>query len=144
MSEIRKFQVTFDCAEPERLARFWCEVLGYVVPPPPEGFATWDDYKSSQPPEERDSWFACLDPTGVGPRLYFQRVPEGKVVKNRVHLDVRVGTGLVGEERLAALEAECARLVPLGAVHVQTLYADGVNESCIPMQDIEGNEFCID
>ncbi|MEV6563903.1 VOC family protein [Streptomyces kronopolitis] len=58
------------------------------------------------------------------------------------HLDVRVGTGLVGEERLAALEGECARLLPLGAVHVQTLY-DG-EDSCIPMLDIEGNEFCID
>ncbi|WUX12429.1 hypothetical protein OG207_03340 [Streptomyces sp. NBC_01439] len=45
-------------------------------------------------------------------------------------------------ERLAALEAECARLVPLGAVHVRTLY-DGT-DSCIPMLDIEGNEFCID
>ncbi|WP_329251899.1 hypothetical protein OG417_07960 [Actinoallomurus sp. NBC_01490] len=44
----------------------------------------------------------------AGPRLFFQRVPEGKVVKNRVHLCVRVGTGRVGEERLAALEAECA------------------------------------
>lgn len=97
MTSIKKFQVTFDCAEPERLARFWCEVLGYVVPPPPEGFATWEDYKSSQPPEQRDSWFACIDPTGVGPRLYFQRVPEGKAAKNRVHLDVRVGTGLVGK-----------------------------------------------
>ncbi|MEV6618454.1 VOC family protein [Streptomyces sp. NPDC051051] len=63
-------------------------------------------------------------------------------LRNRVHLDVRVGTGLVGEERLAALEAECARLVPLGAVYVRTLY-DG-NDACIPMLDIEGNEFCID
>jgi hypothetical protein len=144
MSAIKKFQVTFDCAEPERLARFWCEVLGYVVPPPPEGFATWDAFKRSQPPEQRDSWFACIDPSGVGPRLYFQRVPEGKTVKNRVHLDVRVGTGLVGEERLAVLEAECARLVAIGAVHVRTLYADEENESCIPMLDIEGNEFCID
>lgn len=142
MTSIKKFQVTLDCAEPERLARFWCEVLGYVVPPPPEGFVTWDDFMGSQSPEERDSWFACIDPSGVGPRLYFQRVPEGKAAKNRVHLDVRVGTGLVGEERLAALEAECARLVPLGAVHVQTLY-DG-NDACIPMLDIEGNEFCID
>ncbi|WP_405594172.1 VOC family protein [Streptomyces sp. NBC_01410] len=142
MASIKQFQVTFDCAEPERLARFWCEVLGYVVAPPPEGFATWDDFKRSQPPEQRDSWFACSDPSGVGPRLYFQRVPEGKAAKNRLHLDVRVGTGLVGKERLAALEAECARLVPLGAVHVRTLY-DG-NDSCIPMQDIEGNEFCID
>lgn len=78
----------------------------------------------------------------MGPRLFFQRVPEGKAVKNRVHLDVRVGTGLVGEERLAALEAERARLEPLGAVHVQTLY-DG-HDACIPMLDIEGNEFCID
>ena len=144
MSAIKKFQVTFDCAEPERLARFWCEVLGYVVPPPPKGFVTWDDFKRSLPSDQRDAWFACVDPSGVGPRLYFQRVPEGKAVKNRVHLDVRVGTGLVGKERLAALEAECSRLVPLGAVHVRTLYADAENESCIPMLDIEGNEFCID
>jgi len=144
MSAIKKFQVTFDCAEPERVARFWCEVLGYVVPPPPEGFATWDDYKGSQPPEKRDSWFACVDPSGVGPRLFFQRVPEGKVVKNRLHLDVRAATGLVGEERLAALEAECARLLPLGGTRVRLLRADGFNESCLVMQDVEGNEFCLD
>ncbi|MFF3446536.1 VOC family protein [Streptomyces sp. NPDC002667] len=144
MSSVRQVQVTFDCAEPERLARFWCEVLGYVVPPPPKGFATWDEFKSSRSPEDRDAWFACVDPENAGPRLYFQRVPEGRVVKNRVHLDVRVGTGLVGAERLAALEAECARLVALGAVHVRTLVADDENESCIPMQDIEGNEFCLD
>ncbi|MDC0772470.1 VOC family protein [Streptomyces sp. HD] len=144
MSVIRKFQVAFDCAEPERVARFWCEVLGYVVPPPPDGFATWDEFKASQPSEDQGSWFVCGDPSGVGPRLYFQRVPEGKVVKNRVHLDVRVGTGLVGEERLAVLEAECARLVELGAVRVGLLTADGVNESCIVLQDVEGNEFCLD
>ena len=67
----------------------------------------------------RVRWFACVDPSGAGPRLFFQRVPEGKVVKNRLHLDVRVGTGLVGDERLAALEADCARLVALGAVRVR-------------------------
>ncbi|MGV9900241.1 VOC family protein, partial [Streptomyces tendae] len=94
MSPIRQVQVTFDCAQPERVARFWCEVLGYVAPSPPEGFATWDDYNGSLPPADRDAWFACSDPSGAGPRLFFQRVPEGKVVKNRVHLDVRVGTGL--------------------------------------------------
>ncbi|MFG2111890.1 VOC family protein [Streptomyces sp. NPDC048718] len=141
---IKKFQVTFDCAEPERLARFWCEVLGYVVPPPPEGFATWEAHRDALPPEERDTAFACLDPSGVGPRLLFMKVPEGKAVKNRVHLDVRVGTGLVGEERLAALETECARLEALGAVRGTLLRADGVNESCQNMQDIEGNEFCLD
>ncbi|MFI5820534.1 VOC family protein [Streptomyces rishiriensis] len=144
MTSIRQFQVTFDCAEPERVARFWCEVLGYVVPPPPEGFDTWDAYDRSLPPGERGAWFACSDPSGVGPRLFFQRVPEGKTAKNRVHLDVRVGTGLVGEERLAALQAECARLVALGATCVQVLLADEDNESCIAMQDVEGNEFCVD
>ena len=57
---------------------------------------------------------------------------------------MRVGAGLVGEERLATLEAESARLVALGAVRVRLLRADGYNESCIVMQDIEGNEFCLD
>ncbi|MCM6773753.1 VOC family protein [Nocardia sp. CDC159] len=125
MASVKQVQITFDCAEPERLARFWCEVLGY-------------EYQG----EHRGS--ACVDPSGVGPRLYFQQVPEGKVVKNRVHLDVSVGAGLVGEERVAALEAECARLVALGAVRVRLLRSDGVYESCLVMQDIEGNEFCLD
>jgi len=144
MVSVRQVQVTFDCAEPQRVGRFWCEVLGYVVPPPPEGFDGWEEYELTLPAERRGASFACVDPTGVGPRLYFQRVPEGKVVKNRVHLDVRVGTGLVGAERLAALEAECARLVELGAVQERILYADEENESCIVMQDLEGNEFCLD
>jgi catechol 2,3-dioxygenase-like lactoylglutathione lyase family enzyme len=121
---VKEFQVTFDCADPERVARFWCEVLGYVLH---EEYAV-----------------VALDPTGVGPRLYFQKVPEGKVVKNRVHLDVRVGTGLVKAERLAALEAECTRLEALGATRGQLLVADEENESCQNMQDIEGNEFCLD
>ncbi len=144
MAPVREIQVTFDCAEPERVGRFWCEVLGYEPPSTPEGFATWGDFQLSLPSEERGSWFACRDPHGVGPRLYFQRVPEGKVVKNRVHLDVRVGTGLVGAERLAALEAECARLLPLGATRLRLLVADEENESCLVMQDVEGNEFCLD
>src|SRR5215475_5813511 len=73
MASVKQIQVTFDCAEPERVARFWCEVLGYVVPPPPEGFATWDDFDQALPPEQQGSAFACVDPSGVGPRLYFQR-----------------------------------------------------------------------
>src|ERR1700761_9688099 len=86
MASVKQFQVTFDCAEPERVARFWCEVLGYVAPPPPEGFAAWDDFTRTLPPEERGSWFACTDPAGVGPRLYFQRVPEGKTATMRLCL----------------------------------------------------------
>jgi hypothetical protein len=143
MTSVKQFQVTFDCAEPERVARFWCEVLGYVVPPPPEGYATWDEFDHT-PPERQGSTSACVDPSGAGPRLFFQRVPEGKVVKNRLHLDVRVGTGLVGQERLAALEGECARLLPLGATRVRLMLADEENESCLVMADVEGNEFCLD
>ncbi|SDS07260.1 hypothetical protein SAMN04488570_1067 [Nocardioides scoriae] len=144
MATVREFQVTFDCAEPERVARFWCEALGYVVPPPPEGFASWDEFAATLPPEQQDGAFACVDPTGKGPRLFFQRVPEGKTAKNRLHLDVRVGTGMVGQERLDALEAECARLLEAGATRVRLMEADGVNESCLVMQDVEGNEFCLD
>ncbi|MHB9756726.1 VOC family protein [Streptomyces sp. BYX5S] len=129
MTTIKKVQITFDCAEPVRVARFWCEVLGYVMPPGAD---------------EDESWSAAADPKGEGPRLYFQRVPEGKVAKNRVHVDVRAGIGLVGDERLAVLEAEAARLVALGATHDKTLYADEENESCINMRDVEGNEFCLD
>ncbi|MET9345545.1 VOC family protein [Streptomyces termitum] len=133
MASIKKFQVTIDCADPVRLARFWCEVLGYVIPAEDED----EDPATVQ-------YFGCVDPTGEGPRVLFQRVPEGKVVKNRVHLDVRAGTGLVGEERLAVLTAERDRLVALGAVCDKVLLADGENESCINMRDIEGNEFCLD
>jgi hypothetical protein len=51
-------------------------VLGYVVPPPPEGFATWDDFDRALPPEHQGSALACVDPSGAGPRLFFQRVPD--------------------------------------------------------------------
>ncbi|MEU7586846.1 VOC family protein [Micromonospora sp. NPDC049230] len=143
-ASVEQVQITFDCAEPERVARFWCGV-GLPRAAAAEGvFATWDDFDRARPPEKQGSAFACADPTGVGPRRYFQRVPEGKVVKNRLHLDVRVGTGLVGDERLAVLEAECARLVALGATRVRLLTADEDDESCLVMQDVEGNEFCLD
>jgi hypothetical protein len=142
----REVQITFDVADPAAVARFWAEALGYQLQPPPPPFGTWEEALDAWgvPPEERNDRSAVVDPAGHGPRLFFQRVPEGKVVKNRVHLDVRVGTGLVGEERLAALEAECARLIPLGAARVRLLPADGFDESCLVMQDVEGNEFCLD
>ncbi|MCW2776428.1 MAG: hypothetical protein JWN17_153 [Frankiales bacterium] len=144
MAAVKQVQVTFDCAQPRAVAQFWKAVLGYVDPPVPAGFASWDDYDASLPEERRGHGWACQDPDGVGPRLYFQRVPEGKVVKNRVHLDVRVGTGLRGDERVAALETEAARLTAAGARTVELLRADAFNESCLVMQDVEGNEFCLD
>ncbi|HTJ66647.1 MAG TPA: VOC family protein [Actinospica sp.] len=131
MAKVKTVQVTFDCANPRAVGEFWEAVLGYVSSP-----------ALAENPDV--GWWACQDPEGVGPRLYFQRVPEGKVVKNRVHLDVRVGTGLTGAERVAALETEAARLVALGATRGLLLVADEENESCLGMQDVEGNEFCLD
>jgi hypothetical protein len=150
----RDLQITFDCHDPRSLSSFWSAVLGYVIPGPPgvpldEGddpLAAWDVFleRIGVPESERNSRSAIEDPDGTGPRVFFQQVPEDKVVKNRVHLDVRVGTGLVGQERLDALEAEAVRLEALGASRVQLLVADGFNESCQVMQDVEGNEFCLD
>ena len=144
MASIKQVQVTFDCEHPPRVARFWCEALGYVMPDPPDGHDSWDDYERALAPDDQGAWAACTDPTGAGPRLFFQRVPEGKVVKNRLHLDVRAGTGLVGQERVDTLEAEGARLVALGATRVHLLPANDEDESCLVMQDVEGNEFCLD
>ena len=144
MDTTRQVQITFDCREPATVAEFWKAALGYVDPPVPPGFDSWEDVDASLPEEERGSTWACQDPAGVGPRLFFQRVPEPKTVKNRVHLDVRVGTGLHGDERVTALETEATRLEALGARRLRLLPADGVNESCLVMQDVEGNEFCLD
>ena len=141
---MKQVQVTFDCANPRAVAEFWKAVLGYVDPPAPAGFDSWDAFEASLPAERQGSAWACQDPNGVGPRLFFQRVPEPKTVKNRVHLDVRVGVGLTGDERVAALEAEAARLEPLGARRVQLLPADDEDEATLVMQDVEGNEFCLD
>lgn len=144
MANAKQLQVTFDCANPRAVADFWKAALGYVDPPIPERFDSWDAFEATLPLESQGSNWACQDPNGVGPRLYFQRVPESKVVKNRLHLDVRVGTGLTGDARVAALETEAARLEKLGAQRVRLLLADEENESCLVMQDVEGNEFCLD
>src|SRR5690606_36339134 len=110
MANVRQVQVTFDCANPRDVAEFWKVALGYVDPPVPPGFESWEAFDATLPGDRQGSAWACQDPDGVGPRLFFQRVPESKTVKNRVHLDVRVGTGLTGQERVAALEAEAERL----------------------------------
>ena len=140
-------QVTFDCADPHALAGFWTEVLGYRYQDPPEGFTTWDEALDAWgvPPERRNDASAAVDPEGRGPRLWFQRVPEGKSAKNRVHLDVRAAAGLVGEERMAALEDKAARLVGLGATRVRRFEpAPPMSAGFLVMLDPEGNEFCLD
>ena len=143
----REVQVTFDAGDPGALCAFWCEVLGYQLQPPPQGFDDWDTFLASVgvPPEQRNDRSAALPVDGDGPRLFFQKVPEGKTAKNRVHLDVRAAPGLEGEERMAALQAEADRLVGLGATQVRRFEPDPPMEAgFIVMQDPEGNEFCLD
>ena len=142
----REIQVTFDCGDPAALAQFWAQTLGYDVQPPPPGFDTWDAALDAWgvPPEHRNDRSAVVDPDGKGPRLFFQKVPEGKSAKNRVHLDVRAAPGLEGEDRMAALEGECERLVALGATRLHLLEPNSMDAGTIVMQDPEGNEFCLD
>jgi len=151
----RQIQVTFDARDPRALSSFWRDVLGYVHPTPPgvelaagtDPLAAWDEFleRSGVPQERRNSASAVEDPDGEGPRLFFQRVAEDKVAKNRVHLDVRAAPGLEGEERMAALEAECERLVALGATRVERFEpALPMGSGHIVMTDPEGNEFCLD
>lgn len=143
---IREVQVTFDCADPAQLAAFWAEVLGYRREGPPKGFESWDAALDAWgiPAERRNDRSAIVDPDGAGPRLFFQRVPEGKSAKNRLHLDVRAAPGVEGAERMAALETESQRLVALGATRIQRFDPDETGSSFIVMQDPEGNEFCLD
>jgi catechol 2,3-dioxygenase-like lactoylglutathione lyase family enzyme len=147
MPDVRQVQVTFDCADPAALAAFWREVLGYAEEPPPAGHDSWEAALEALgvPREEWNSRSACSDPNGVGPRLFFQRVPEPKAAKNRVHLDVRSAPDLRGEDRMAALEAEAERLTALGATRIRRYEpAAPLDAGHIVLQDPEGNEFCLD
>jgi hypothetical protein len=136
-------QVAFDCADPDRLARFWAQALGYKLQDPPAGYASWEDWAREQGiPEERwNQVSAIVDPDGRGPRLYFQKVPEAKVVKNRVHLDLNVsgGRGTPLAEGRRRIDAEVQRLVGAGASRLGTLEESG--GYVVNMADPEGNEF---
>ncbi|APU12751.1 MULTISPECIES: VOC family protein [Actinoalloteichus] len=143
----REVQITFDCADPAALAAFWAEALGYRLQDPPAGFESWDQALDAfgVPPEKRNDRSAVIDPEGSGPRLFFQRVPEGKQVKNRLHLDVRSAPGLEGEARMAALEVAAERLVSHGAARLRRQEpAPPLEAGYIVMADPEGNEFCLD
>ncbi|WP_433062794.1 VOC family protein [Dactylosporangium sp. CS-033363] len=147
MTTTRTVQITFDCADPAALAAFWIEALGYKLQDPPPGFDTWEAALDAMgvPAEDRNRASAILDPAGTGPRVFFQRVPEGKTVKNRVHLDVRAAPGLQGEDRMAALEQEADRLTGLGAARLARHEpAPPMEFGHIVMADPEGNEFCLD
>ena len=136
-------QIVFDANDVPRLVAFWEQALGYQVQPPPPEFETWEDFarENGIPEEQWDGWGALIDPDGKRPRIFFQRVPEGKTAKNRVHLDVNVGEGLDGEDRTMRVKQEADRLEGLGATRQREAFERG--EFWIVMQDPEGNEFCL-
>lgn len=147
MTGIRDVQITFDCADPGALASFWAVALGYQVQPPPPGFDTWDDALDAWgvPAEHRNDRSAVVPPAGsAGPRLFFQKVPEEKTAKNRVHLDVRAAPGLEGRERMQRLEEAAAELVALGARRLTRIEPGAIDAGHVVMADPEGNEFCLD
>jgi hypothetical protein len=140
-----QIQVVMDCSDPARLSEFWAAALGYVLQPPPEGYASWDELLSEMgvPESERNSASAVVDPDGAGPRIYFQRVPEPKSAKNRVHLDLNVGGGrdTPEDEKRRRVDDRVRELVGAGAAIVRD--AEERGERWVVMQDPEGNEFCV-
>ncbi|WP_432041971.1 VOC family protein [Streptomyces cadmiisoli] len=116
-------ELAIDCADPDALARFWCSVLGYAVQKVEDGVVT---IGSPAVPEGKER----LGP--VPPTLTFARVPEGKTVKNRLHIDVNPADREQDEE--------VRRLLGLGARRADVGQGD---ESWVVLTDPEGNEFCV-
>lgn len=131
------FQITIDCVDATRMRAFWSVALGYVEEPPPAGYLSWEDFLRASgiaiPPA--GSIGAIVDPEGVGPRILFLRVPERKVVKNRVHLDLHAGPS---DE---ARTAKVAELLTAGATEIRRV--DDHGQWWTVMADPEGNEFCV-
>jgi hypothetical protein len=144
-------QIVIDCADPARLVQFWAAALGYIVEPPPDGFGSWNEHwrhigvPESELPTDGDAADSIVDPAGVGPRVFFQIVPEPKSGKNRLHLDLKIsgGRAVPLPERRERIEAEAARLEALGASRQRVLSTDGLDHYGVVLQDPEGNEFCV-
>jgi hypothetical protein len=135
-------QVTFDCVDPHAVADFWAGALGYEVPDGSAfvqsmldaGHARADDTMEHGGRLVWRDAAAAQDPAEHGPRLFFQRVPETKAGKNRVHLDLHVGPERVADE--------VTRLEALGATK---LYDGRLGpQTWVTMADPEGNEFCVE
>lgn len=138
--------LSIDCADVAVVAAFWKGLLGYVDAPPPVGFASWDEWfeRCEVPVEERGDGAALVDPEGRLPRLSLLRVPEAKVTKNRLHLDLQVSGG---RHRPAVVRRELIgehvrRAVRLGARVVGEHTIDGELDHVV-LADPEGNEFCV-
>ncbi|KRF19125.1 hypothetical protein ASG90_02855 [Nocardioides sp. Soil797] len=158
------WQLTIDSNDPGVLVRFWAPVLGYEVQPPPEGFESWNDYYASigVPDDELDAdgdgSDRIFDPTGGGPPIWFQIVPEKKSIKNRFHFDLyptKRDKSLSIEQRKELVEAKVDELLLSGASVIRRYpadFADTVSDDdeeplvegyFVLMGDPEGNEFCV-
>jgi hypothetical protein len=115
--------LAIDCADPDGLARFWCSVLDYEVRGEDEGVVTIG-------PSDQPDGKSHRGP--VPPTLTFAHVPEGKIVKNRLHLDVNPAD--------RGQDDEVRRLLELGARRADVGQGD---ESWVVLADPEGNEFCV-
>jgi len=115
-SHSSRIGLVLDCVEPDRLARFWSEALGYTT------VGTAGAYVALCPPPGR-----------AGPKLLLQRVVEPKTVKNRMHFDIDCRD----------IENEAARLVALGATRTTAEKRHEHGSSWVLMADPEGNEFCV-
>ena len=124
--------ITFDCARPAALARFWAAALGYSVRPYDAGEIARLRARGIHDVED-DPSVAVDPPRGGGPTLFFTKVPEPKTVKNRVHLDLAPALDM---------DAEVARLMEIGATIVRVHEDDGRRWTV--MADPEGNEFCVE
>lgn len=146
------WQLTIDSNDPARMARFWGPLLGYLPEPPPDGFDSWLAYYQHVVPEENlsgdpdDYLDRLVDPSGQGPKIWFQPVPEKKTVKTRFHFDVYVADRSAPmEEIIATIDAKVAELVELGATidHPNRIDTAPLQRYAVVMHDPEGNEFCV-
>jgi hypothetical protein len=141
-----KWTLTIDCVRPAELAKFWSVALGYVEASPPEGFGSWQEWLThfGVPEDEWDDGAYLEDPDGVRPGISFLKVPESKVVKNRLHLDVHVGGGRhePWDTRWPRVIEAVTRLTTAGATVIREEPLDGAPDHVV-MADPEGNEFCV-
>ena len=142
------WQLTIDANDPALLARFWARALGYQPVPPAEPETTWYALYRSRLGEEAAFDDRLFDPAGLRPPIWFQKVPETKAGKNRLHLDL-YPTGrdraLPMDRRIEIVEARVAELVGLGASVERRTREDDSEDPVyfVVMYDPEGNEFCV-
>ncbi len=138
--------LTIDCTSPSIVAAFWKAALHYVDAPAPRGFASWRDwYIACEVPEnEWDDMASIVDPTGAAPQISLLKVPEAKLTKNRLHLDIKVsgGRGEAAALRNKRINGEVKRLSGLGASVVREFHVRGELDHTL-LADPEGNEFCV-